>query len=66
MSNALTSNSRFQRIIAEAAEYRVLQQIYRSDPKVGPKTAALLRECFRAARDDPAELRRLASKGDVE
>jgi hypothetical protein len=59
MSNDLTSNYRFQRIIAEAAEYRVLQQIYRSDPKVGPKTAALLRECFRASRDDPADLRRI-------
>jgi hypothetical protein len=58
--NDLTCNSRFQRIIAEAAEYRLLQQIYRADPDVGPKTAALFRECFRAARDDPAELRRIA------
>jgi hypothetical protein len=58
--NDLTSNSRFQRIIAEAAEYRILQQIYRADPKIGPKTAALIRECFRAARDDPADLRKLA------
>jgi hypothetical protein len=61
MSNDLTSNYRFQRIIAEAAEYRVLEQIYRSDPNVGPKTAALIRECFRAARDDPAELRRISN-----
>ena len=61
MSNDLTSNYRFQRIIAEAAEYRVLEQIYRSDPNVGPKTAALIRECFRAARNDPADLHSIAN-----
>ena len=60
----ITSNSRFQRIIAEAAEYRLLQQIYRADPQVGPDTAALFRECFRTARDDPADLRRLAGDDD--
>jgi hypothetical protein len=65
MSNTdITRNSRFQRIIAEAAEYRILEQIYRADPEVGPQTAALFRECFRAARDDPAELRRLAASED--
>ena len=54
----ITSNSRFQRIIAEAAEYRIFEQIYRNDPSVGPRAAALFRECFRTARDDSAELRR--------
>lgn len=63
MSNIdITCNSRFQRIIAEAAEYRILEQIYRADPKVGPATAALFRECFRAARDDPRDLRRLVGR----
>jgi hypothetical protein len=53
----ITNTHTFRRMLAQAAEYRVLQQIYRSDPQVGPKTAALLRECFRASRDDVAELR---------
>lgn len=58
--NDLTKNYRFQRILIEAAEYRLLRQVYESDPRITPKTAKLLRECFAAARrDDPDALRRI-------
>jgi hypothetical protein len=52
-----TQHYRVQRILVEAARYQVLHQIYKSDPSVGPKTAALLRDCFRVYRDDAEELR---------
>jgi hypothetical protein len=48
---------RLHRLVTEAAQYRVLRQIYENDPNVGPRTAALLRDCFRTDRDDAAFLR---------
>jgi hypothetical protein len=39
-------------MMAEAAAYRVLRQVYKSDPQLGPNTVDLLRECFKAHRDD--------------
>jgi hypothetical protein len=53
----MTQHYRVQRLLVEAAQYRVLHQIYESDPSVGPRTAALLRGCFRIYRDDAEALR---------
>jgi hypothetical protein len=53
----MTQQYRLQRLVMEAAQYRVLHQIYRSDPGVSPKTAALLRDCFSSYRDDAEALR---------
>jgi hypothetical protein len=58
--NDITQHYRFQRILVEAAQFRVLHQIYEADPNVSPGTAALLRDCFRAYRDDPAALHEFA------
>jgi hypothetical protein len=58
--NDITQYYRFQRILVEAAQFRVLHQIYESDPSVGPGTAALLRNCFRTYQDDPAVLHEFA------
>ena len=54
----ITQSFRFQRILVEAAQYRTLYELYKSDPNVGPGTATLLRDCFRADRDDARALRR--------
>jgi hypothetical protein len=54
---------RLQRILVEAAAYRTLRSVYESDPAVGPSTAATLRACFAAHRDDAAALRRIATDG---
>jgi hypothetical protein len=59
----VTQSWRLQRILVEAAAYRTLRSVYESDPTVGRKTAATLRECFRAHRDDAAALRRIATDG---
>jgi hypothetical protein len=65
MADDFTSGYRFQRILVEAAEYRMLRQIYESDPQIKPKTAHLLRDCFAAARrDDPGTLHRIAGNED--
>jgi hypothetical protein len=53
----MTQHYRVQRLLVEAAQYRVLHQIHESDPNVSPKTAALLRDCFRICRDDAEALR---------
>jgi hypothetical protein len=34
------------RIIAEAAQYRTLREVVKSDPQISPHTAALLRRAF--------------------
>ena len=34
---------RLQRIVAEAAQYRTLREVIKSDPQITPHTAALLR-----------------------
>jgi hypothetical protein len=60
--NDITQCYRFQRILVEASQYRVLPQIFESDPSVGPATAALLRDCFRTYRDDAADLREIANR----
>jgi hypothetical protein len=52
-----TQEFRVHRLLVEASQFRVLHQIYESDPSVGPKTAALLRDCFRTYRDDAEDLR---------
>ena len=39
---------RLQRIVAEAAQYRTLREVVKSDPQITPHTAALLREVFQS------------------
>jgi hypothetical protein len=38
-------------LIAEAATYGILRQIYRNDPDLRPSTVDLLREVFRTDRN---------------
>ena len=52
---------RLQRIVAEAAQYRTLREVVRSDPQITPRTAALLRKVFQADRDDAAFVSEIAT-----
>jgi hypothetical protein len=52
---------RLQRIVAEAAQYRTLREVVRSDPQITPHTAALLRKVFQADRDDAAFVNEIAT-----
>jgi hypothetical protein len=60
--NDITQHYRYQRILVEAAQYRVLRQIFESDPKVSSVTAELLAKCFRSYRDDAAFLHGIAHR----
>jgi hypothetical protein len=51
MDITINNSPRLRRILSASAKYKVLEDIYRNDPEVGPKTAAMLREAFRAAAD---------------
>ena len=51
---AVEVKSRAKRISIEAAQYRTLRHIFRSDPEIGPKTIKLLRDIFASERDDAA------------
>jgi hypothetical protein len=57
----ITNNYRFQRILIEAAQYRTLRQVFKADPAVTPKTAAIIRDVFIADRDDVAFIRENAT-----
>jgi hypothetical protein len=50
------NNWRTARIIAEAATFRSLHQIYKSDPQLEPKTVATLRSILAGHRDDAEAL----------
>jgi hypothetical protein len=50
--NDITKHYRFQRILVEAAQYRSLRQIFKADPDVNSKTAAMMRDILAADRDD--------------
>jgi hypothetical protein len=50
--NDITKHYRFQRILVEAAQYRSLRQIFKADPDVNSKTAAIMRDILAADRDD--------------
>ena len=52
---------RLQRIVAEAAQYRTLREVLRSDPQITPHTADLLRKVFQIERDDAALMNESAS-----
>lgn len=43
---------RLQRIVAEAAQFRTLREVVKSDPQITPHTAALLRAAFSIDMDD--------------
>ena len=43
---------RLQRIVAEAAQFRTLREVVKSDPQITPHTAALLRGAFNIDIDD--------------
>jgi hypothetical protein len=43
---------RLQRIVAEAAQYRTLREVVRSDSQITPHTAEPLRKVFSVERDD--------------
>ena len=58
----ITEHYRVQQILVEAAQYRTLRAIYASDPKVGPGTASLLRQCFAMHRHDPGDLHEIAHR----
>jgi hypothetical protein len=45
---------RLQRIVAEAAQYRTLREVVKSDPQITPHTAALLRRALNVDNDDAA------------
>ena len=51
---------RLQRIVAEAAQYRTLREVLRSDPQITPHTADLLRKVFQIERDDSALMNEMA------
>ena len=51
---------RLQRIVAEAAQYRTLREVLRSDPQITPHTADLLRKVFQIERDDSALMNEIA------
>jgi hypothetical protein len=59
--NDVTKHYRFQRILVEAAQYRTIRQVFKADPEVTPKTAALLRDVLAADRDDAAFIKEVAS-----
>lgn len=50
--NDITKHYRFQRILVEAAQYRSLRQVFKADPDVNSKTAAIMRDILAADRDD--------------
>jgi hypothetical protein len=43
---------RLQRIVAEAARYRTLREVVKSDPEITPHTVALLRRAFNVDNDE--------------
>lgn len=43
---------RLQRVVAEAAQFRTLREVVKSDPQITPHTAALLRAAFSIDSDD--------------
>jgi hypothetical protein len=55
--NDITKHYRFQRILVEAAQYRAMRQVFRADPDVNLKTAAMMRDILAADRDDFAFVR---------
>jgi hypothetical protein len=58
--NDITKHYRFQRILVEAAQYRSLRQLFKADPEVNSKTAAIMRDILAADRDDFAFVRDVA------
>ena len=60
MSDPLIQHRYLPTILRDAASYRMLRDVYRQDPNVGPGTIDLLRECFRSDRDDAREIPRIA------
>ena len=56
----LTKHYRYQRILIEAAQYRTLRQVFKADPEVTPRTAAILRNILVADRDDAAFMNEIA------
>jgi hypothetical protein len=58
--NDITQSHYFQTILVDASQFRTLLQLYKADPEIGPSTAVLLRECFKAYRDDARALRKMA------
>jgi hypothetical protein len=59
--NDITKHYRFQRIMIEAAQYRMLREIFKTDPAVDVKTASLLRDIFASDRDDVAYFKKNAT-----
>jgi hypothetical protein len=59
--NDVSKHYRFQRILIEAAQYRTLRQVFKADPEVTPKIAAIIRDVFVADRDDISFLRECAT-----
>ena len=55
----LTQHRYLPAILRDAAQYRMLRDIVRQDPNVGPGTLDLLRECFRGDRDEARVLREI-------
>jgi len=51
---------RLQRIVAEAAQYRTLREVVKSDPQITPHTAAVLRRGFNVDNDDAAFINELS------
>jgi hypothetical protein len=52
---------RLQRIVAEAAQFRTLREVVKSDPQITPHTAALLRKGFNVDNNDAAFINALAT-----
>ena len=59
--NDITKHYRFQRILVEAAQYRSLRQVFKADPEVNLKTAAIMRDILTADRDDFAFVKQAVS-----
>jgi hypothetical protein len=59
--DSIARYDRLQRIVAEAAQYRTVREVVRSDPEITPHTAELLRRLFQTDRDDAAFINEIAT-----
>jgi hypothetical protein len=41
-----------QSLMIEATQYRMLRDVFRRDPDIGPDSAAIMRDVFRAGGED--------------
>jgi hypothetical protein len=42
-----------QNMMLEATQFRMLRDVFRRDPTIGPESAAIMRDVFRMGGEDP-------------